>query len=100
MGIGFWSKLKQGFKNFGKGVKKVWERVIKPVAQKLLPIAKVVAPAIGNAIAPGSGAAISAGLGVAEQFIGGNYKGAAQGAAGLAGVRLGDLASVKFKGIS
>ena len=98
MSVGFWGKLKNGFKSFAKGVKNVWNKVIKPAAKAIMPAAQMVAPAIANAVAPGSGAAVSAGLGVANQFLNGQYTRALKQGAGLAGVQLGDLANVKLRG--
>jgi hypothetical protein len=97
MAIGFWSKLKAGFKRFAKGVKNVWNK-IKPVVGKLVSAAQVVAPAIADKIRPGAGAVISGGLGVANQFLNGQYTGALKQGAGLAGIQLGDLANVKLRG--
>jgi hypothetical protein len=90
MAIGWWNKLKSGFKRFAKGVKNVWNK-ISPVVQKIVPV-------IADKIKPGLGTAIGAGLGVANQFINGDVSGALKQGAGLAGVRLGDLANVKLRG--
>jgi hypothetical protein len=58
---------------------------IKKVGQALMPVAKVVAPAVANAFAPGSGMAVSAGLGVADDLFAEKWKQAGAGAIGMAG---------------
>ena len=90
MAIGFWNKLKAGFKRFAKGVKTVF--------QKIIPIAQKVVPAIVDRFKPGAGKIIEGGLDAANKFINGNVSGALKQGAGLAGVQLGDLANVKLRG--
>ena len=63
MGIGLWAKLKNGFKRFGKGFKKIYEKVIKPAYNFLKPVLKPAVQGIASAYG-GPAAGTAAGLGM------------------------------------
>ena len=90
MAIGFWQKLKNGFKRFAKGVKTVF--------LKILPIAQKVVPAIVKKFNPKAGELVEGGLNFANNLVNGSASSALKQGAGLAGIQLGDLANVKLRG--
>jgi hypothetical protein len=57
MGIGFWAKVGNFFKGIGRGIKKAFHWI----GEKILPVAKVVAPIIGGAVGGPAGAAVASG---------------------------------------
>jgi hypothetical protein len=61
MGIGFWDKLKNGFKKIGSGLKTVYNRVIKPVYKAIAPIAKPAVAALAAKYGGPGGAALAEG---------------------------------------
>jgi hypothetical protein len=61
MGIGFWDKLKNGFKKIGSGFKKVYEKVIKPVFNAIKPLAKPAVAALAAKYGGATGAALAEG---------------------------------------
>jgi hypothetical protein len=61
MGIGWWDKLKNGFKKIGSGLKKAYNKVIKPVFNAIKPILKPAVTAIATKYGGANGGAIAEG---------------------------------------